>query len=75
MFASNGWPEVGNGSPGRRALRRRSSTGSIPSSAASRSIVDSMPKQACTAPNPRMAPATGLLVRTASPTISTAGTR
>ena len=55
------WP-VGRTSPGAIALRRRSSTGSMPSSAASRSICASEPKHVCTAPKPRIAPQGGLLV-------------
>ena len=61
-------------SPGPRALRSRSSIGSMSKAAASLSICDSWPKQVCTAPKPRMAPHGGLLVRTASPTTWAAGT-
>jgi hypothetical protein len=48
-----------------RALRSRSSIGSMPSASASLSIWASAAKEVCTAPNPRMAPQGGLLVRTA----------
>ena len=56
---------VGSRSPVRRALRSRSSTGSMPRAAANLSIWASWAKQVCTAPNPRMAPHGGLLVRVA----------
>src|SRR5947208_756862 len=52
------WP-VGSRSPGPSALRSRSSTGSMPSAAASLSICASCAKQLCTAPKPRLAPAEG----------------
>ena len=55
------WP-VGSVSPGASAFSRRSSTGSIPSSAASLSICASAAKQVWTAPNPRIAPHGGLFV-------------
>ena len=42
--------------------------------AASRSIWASWAKQTCTAPNPRMAPQGGLLVRTAYPSTTALGT-
>ena len=58
---STTWP-VGITDPSRIALRIRSSTGSRPSAAASLSIWLSYAKQACTAPNPRIAPHGGLLV-------------
>ena len=44
------------------AFRSRSSTGSMPSSAASLSIWPSCAKHTCTAPNPRIAPHGGLFV-------------
>ena len=53
---------VGSTSPGSRAFRRRSSTGSIPSSAARRSICASLAKHVWTAPKPRIAPQGGLFV-------------
>ena len=55
--------------PGSSAFRSRSSTGSMPSSAASLSICASAAKHACTEPNPRMAPHGGLFVYTQSPSI------
>jgi hypothetical protein len=55
------WP-VGSRSPGASAFRSRSSTGSTPSSAASRSICASAAKHVCTAPKPRIAPHGGLFV-------------
>ena len=55
------WP-VGRRSPGSSAFRSRSSTGSISSSAASRSICASAAKHVCTAPKPRIAPHGGLFV-------------
>jgi hypothetical protein len=58
------WPKM-SWSWVRRALRRRSSTGSMPSASASLSIWASAAKEVWTAPNPRMAPHGGLLVRTA----------
>ncbi len=57
------WPEVLSGSPGARAFLRRISMGSTPTAAAMRSICASAAKLAWTTPNPRMAPAGGLLVR------------
>ena len=56
-----GWP-VGSESPGSSALSSRSSIGSIPSSAASRSICASAAKQVWTAPKPLIAPHGGLFV-------------
>ena len=53
---------VGSMSPGSSAFSKRSSTGSIPSSAASKSICDSAAKHVCTAPKPRIAPQGGLFV-------------
>ena len=53
---------VGRTSPGPSAFSRRSSIGSIPSSAASRSICASAAKHVCTAPKPRIAPQGGLFV-------------
>ena len=53
---------VGIRSPGASAFRSRSSTGSIPSAAASLSICASAAKQVCTAPKPRIAPHGGLFV-------------
>ncbi len=53
---------VGSVSPGASAFSSRSSTGSIPSAAASLSIWASAAKQVWTAPNPRIAPHGGLLV-------------
>ena len=58
---SIGWP-VGSTSPGPSAFSSRSSTGSIPSSAASLSICASAAKHVCTAPKPRIAPHGGLFV-------------
>ncbi len=69
------WPVVGFGSPVPRALRRRSSRGSMPRRAARRSICDSWPKHAWTAPNPRIAPAGGLFVRAPYPSTTTLSTR
>ena len=54
-------------SPGRMAFLSRSSTGSMPSFAASSSICDSPAKVACGLPKPRNEPARSLLVYTASP--------
>ena len=62
-------------SPGSSAFRSRSSTGSIPSSAASRSICASAAKHVCTAPKPRIAPHGGLFVYTAVASISALSTR
>ena len=53
---------VGIVPPSASALRRRSSTGSISSTAASLSICASCAKQVWTAPNPRIAPHGGLSV-------------
>ena len=53
---------VGSMSPGASAFSSRSSTGSIPSAAASLSICASPAKQVCTAPKPRIAPHGGLFV-------------
>ena len=53
---------VGIDVPVAMALRSRSSTGSIPSAAASLSICASCAKHVCTAPNPRIAPHGGLFV-------------
>ena len=66
---------VGSTSPTSRALRTRSSTGSMPSRAASLSICDSWPKHTWTAPKPRMAPQGGLLVRTTVASTKALGTR
>ena len=63
------WP-VGSEPPGPSAFRRRSSTGSIPSSAASLSIWASCAKQLWTAPKPRIAPHGGLFVYTQVHSIS-----
>ncbi len=68
------WP-VGSVSPGSRAFSRRSSTGSMPSSAASLSICASAAKHVCTAPNPRIAPHGGLFVYTAVDSTSALSTR
>ena len=68
------WP-VGSTSPDARALRSRSSTGSTPTAAARRSICASWAKQTCTAPNPRMAPHGGLLVRTTTASMWAFGSR
>ena len=67
------WP-VGRTDPVCRAFFRRSSTGSMPRAAASLSICPSWAKQTCTAPNPRIAPAGGLFVKTAVPSIRALGT-
>ena len=56
------------------AFRSRSSTGSIESAAASLSICPSCAKHTCTAPNPRIAPHGGLLVKTHVPSTSAFGT-
>ncbi len=69
------WPLVGIESPDSSALRLRSSTGSKPSSPASRSICASAAKHDCTVPKPRIAPHGGLLVRTAMPSTLTLSTR
>ena len=61
-------------SPVFSAFCSRSSTGSMPSAAASLSICASWAKQVCTAPKPRIAPHGGLLVRTAQPSTSAFGT-
>ena len=66
------WP-VGRTSPGLSAFSSRSSTGSIPSAAASLSICASPAKQVCTAPNPRIAPHGGLFVYTDVDSISAFG--
>ena len=66
---------VSRASPGFRALRRRSSIGSRSRAAASLSIWDSTANPVCTAPNPRMAPHGGLLVRTTLPSMTALGTR
>ena len=58
---STTWP-VGSRSPVAMAFTIRSSTGSMPSAAASRSICDSWANATWTAPNPRIAPQGGLLV-------------
>ena len=55
------WP-VGSTEPVRSAFRRRSSSGSIPSTAASLSIWASKANVTCGAPNPRIAPQGGLFV-------------
>ena len=68
------WP-VSSRSPWPRALRSRSSTGSIPHASASLSIWASWAKHTCTAPKPRMAPHGGLLVRTPMPSTATLSTR
>ena len=57
------------------ALRSRSATGSMSRASASRSIWASWAKQVWTAPNPRMAPHGGLLVRTAQPSMAAWGMR
>ncbi len=67
------WP-VGRTPPDSSAFRRRSSTGSISSAAASLSICASAAKQDCTAPKPRIAPQGGLFVYTAVPSIATFST-
>ncbi len=64
---------MGSGSPVDIALRRRISTGSTPTRAASWSSCDSYAKQACSAPSPRIRPAGGLLVRTAQASTKTFG--
>ncbi len=69
------WPDVLRGSPDARALRRRISSGSTPSSTASRSICDSAAKLTCTTPKPRMAPAGGLLVLAAAASTKTLSQR
>jgi len=53
---------VGPWEPSSMALSCRSSTGSMPSSAASRSICASQANAVCTEPKPRIAPQGGLLV-------------
>ena len=58
-----------------RALRARSSAGSIPSRRASWSICDSYPSTICIAPNPRIALVGGLLVKTTRASTETWGTR
>ncbi len=63
-------PVVGRTSPGPSAFRSRSSTGSIPSAPASRSIWASTAKAGWFAPKPRIAPAGGWLVRSAQPSTS-----
>ena len=68
------WP-VSSSSPGASALRRRSSTGSMPHAAASRSICASWAKHDCTTPKPRIAPHGGLFVRTAIACTCAFGTR
>ena len=67
------WPVISR-SPVVIALRSRSSTGSMPSAAASLSICASCAKHTCTAPKPRIAPHGGLLVRTAQPSTRALGT-
>ena len=57
----------------RIALRSRTSTGDSPQASASRSIWPSWAKQACTTPNPRIAPHGGLLVRAAHPSTTAFG--
>ncbi len=57
------------------ALRRRTSTGSSPHASASLSICPSWAKQACTTPNPRIAPHGRWLVRTAHPSTTAFGHR
>ncbi len=47
----------------------------MPSSAARRSICASWAKQTCTAPNPRIAPHGGLLVRTTTASMCALGNR
>ena len=63
------------GIPVSSALRTRSSTGSMPSASASRSICDSWAKATCTAPKPRMAPQGGLLVYSMYASMVALGTR
>ena len=67
------WP-VGSASPGAIALRARSATGSIPSSAASRSICASWANATWTAPKPRIAPHGGLSVYTTCAVMRAFGT-
>ena len=67
------WP-VGSVSPGLSAFRRRSSTGSMSSAAASLSICASCAKQPWTAPKPRIAPQGGLFVYTQVPSTRTFST-
>ncbi len=67
------WP-VASLPPGSSAFRSRSSTGSMPSAAASLSICASAAKQVCTAPNPRIAPQGGLFVYTTRPSTRTFST-
>ena len=56
------------------AFTIRSSTGSMPSAAASRSICDSWANATWTAPNPRIAPHGGLLVYATRASIDAFGT-
>src|SRR4051812_12507124 len=65
---------VGMEEPVSMALRRRSSTGSISSAAASLSICASWAKHVCTAPKPRIAPHGGLSVYMTYESISALGT-
>ena len=69
---STTWPVISR-SPVTMALRSRISTGSSPHAAASLSICPSWAKQACTTPNPRIAPHGRLLVRTAQPSTTAFG--
>ena len=68
------WPGP-HTSPGRMTLRRRISQPGIPTFSASRSSTPSMANWAWFAPNPRNAPHTGLLVRTATDSTSIVGSR
>src|SRR6266700_3605322 len=65
---------VGIVDPSCSALRTRTSTGPSPHASARRSICDSYAKQACTAPNPRIAPHGGLFVYATRQSITTFGT-
>src|SRR5213083_2196822 len=67
------WP-VGSTDPVETAFLTRSATGSMRNARASLSIWASWATQACTAPNPRIAPQGGLCVYTAVPSINALGT-
>src|SRR5213594_3091057 len=67
------WP-VGRTDPVETAFLTRSATGSMRNACASLSIWASWATQACTAPNPRIAPQGGLCVYTAVPSINALGT-
>src|SRR5437667_10563630 len=67
------WP-VRSTDPVETAFLRRSATGSMRNARASLSIWASWATQACTAPNPRIAPQGGLCVYTAVPSINALGT-